>query len=252
MIDDEESCKIITDPYLADTVSVGDYVAYDAGTWETTEAITGGGFGGWTAGQSKSTSLNCLGSVPEIGENPSYNGWRVLSVSGTGEQGVVTLIHAGTPECFLPGPSNSEYTINQQMIDILVNANPNAKYLNTNYAQSTRYFNCTDMSGLWNNACNEVYDDSETYYSSVNDILKLDFMLYYIVNPLQTSCIWTFANGSYSEYGIYYIVQQCYDGGEVADGNYGILGVRPVITLKAGIINKSGEVTKENPFDIKY
>ena len=105
-------------------------MAYDAGTWETTEAITGGGFGGWTAGQSKSTGVNCAGSVPEIGEPKTYNGWRVLSVSGTGAQGVVTLIHAGTT-MFLSQVIRTIRLIRNDSFSM----HPKLKYLNTYYAQ---------------------------------------------------------------------------------------------------------------------
>lgn len=81
--------------YLVDKVAVGDYVAYDAGTWVETVGIpsSNGSFGGYTAGTNKGTSVNST--------NKSYkaptNGWRVFSKTGSGATGVVTLISAGAP-----------------------------------------------------------------------------------------------------------------------------------------------------------
>lgn len=77
--------------YLVDLVSVGDYVAYDAGVWETTVAAptkTGNvadnaKIGGYTKGVNKAD--NTMG----------YKGWQVLTKSGSGENGTVTLICAG-------------------------------------------------------------------------------------------------------------------------------------------------------------
>ena len=74
--------------YLVDMVSIGDYVAYDAGTWENTVATptTNATFGGYTAGTNKGTGISGTAS-----------GWRVLNKSGSGSTGTVTLISAGSP-----------------------------------------------------------------------------------------------------------------------------------------------------------
>ncbi len=77
--------------YLADNAKVGDYVAYDAGTWgeSTSKPKEQGQFGGNAAHTNKGYSVSCLHTT-------TLNGWRVLKNDGK----TVTLVHAGIPECY--------------------------------------------------------------------------------------------------------------------------------------------------------
>ena len=85
---------------FANVVNIGDFVNYDAGTWTNTVAkpTSGYSFGGYTSGNSRNNTVNCSS------ERNLYNGWRVLAV----ENDIVTLIHAGSSECFyLPNATDS-------------------------------------------------------------------------------------------------------------------------------------------------
>ncbi len=79
---------------LYDKVSVGDYVAYDAGVWnETVEKTTYNSFGGYTKGKSKNETVICDNDSISM-----YKGWRVLKKDAATKK--VTIIHAATPECY--------------------------------------------------------------------------------------------------------------------------------------------------------
>ena len=108
---------------IASVVSVGDFVNYDAGTWnqsvDTSKIESSGGtvtwseelptsqgqFGGFTAGQSRNSN-----STPyNTSYAPDYSGWRVWDIDeSTGE---ITLISAGHPETYYHG-TNSSTSIN--------------------------------------------------------------------------------------------------------------------------------------------
>ena len=97
---------------IASVVEVGDFVNYDAGTWnqstDTSKIQSSGGtvtwssnlsksqgqFGGFTNGQSRNSN-----STPySTSYTPDYSGWRVWDIDeSTGE---ITLISAGHPETY--------------------------------------------------------------------------------------------------------------------------------------------------------
>ncbi len=78
--------------FLVDYVSVGDYVALDVGEWDL-EQVDTSTWGGAVAGVNKAISVPSYSN-----ENQSAtSGWRVLTKSGSGVDGVVTLITAGCP-----------------------------------------------------------------------------------------------------------------------------------------------------------
>lgn len=133
--------QTIEPKYLVDMVNVGDYVAYDAGTWETTVATpsssTGNAsFGGYTAGTNKGTSVQ-----------GTSNGWRVLIKSGEGASGTVTLISAGSPT-YAYKDGNSAANMNGLVTALNNFANEN--YLNTTYVSVARNMTKED----YNNANN--------------------------------------------------------------------------------------------------
>lgn len=124
---------------LASKVQVGDFVGYDAGTWNETrgEQKTDGYYWGMKSGTSKQTGVKC---------NPNdlntMNGWRVLSVAN----GKVTLIHAGTPECVY-----HDRTSGNNVINVMISESQ--KYVNSKWSDgytalscSTAGFNCSSSS----------------------------------------------------------------------------------------------------------
>lgn len=181
-----------TEYVLASKVKVGDKVRYDAGNWDKTAAVPTKNeeFGGYTSGQSKNNSVKCW-SKQEPG-TPA-NGWVVLSVSG----GKVTLVHAGTPECYLHA-SNSNNSINK------INARASA-YINSKYAESARILNCGDPG---------VNCTSNATLSSPH----LTNTHYYLPTAKSSSVLW----------GVSY-------KGTVAGYSQRALGIRPVVVLKSDV-----------------
>jgi len=208
----------ITNPaYLVDSVNVGDYVGYDAGTWTSTAgnpAQTHGSFGNYTAGQSKNYG----------GSNVANQGWRVLSKSGSGAGGVVTLVHAGVPEqVYLSSVSSSAVTL----LD-----NRASQYLNTTYATSGRSVKCEDAQVYVPQACvkTDLYD-----YDFVPAVLRGGD--YYWLASTNNSRTWRVtAEGNISNQTDFTIPND--------------FGYRPVIILKAGIFKTGGSGTSTSPYTI--
>ncbi len=135
-VDDLE--KKITDyektvHYLADKVTVGDYVAYDAGTWETSAKLPTkqGDFGGYTQWQSKNASVACGNYTTNL------NGWRVLFKDEKTK--TVTIIHAGQPECYYHGtdPNESQTKLDGRAQDT---------YKDSKYAESAHAMTQTELN----------------------------------------------------------------------------------------------------------
>ncbi len=84
--------------YLADKVHVGDYVAYDAGTWKESanKPTSENEFGGYTINTSKNSSVEWCWSSSR--GSTTLKGWRVLDVNK--DTKIVTIVHAGQPECY--------------------------------------------------------------------------------------------------------------------------------------------------------
>ncbi len=83
--------------YLADKVQIGEYVAYDAGTWgdATGRPTEQEQFGGNAAHTNKGASVEwCWMSNYKT----TLQGWRVLSKDEKTK--TVTIVHAGQPECY--------------------------------------------------------------------------------------------------------------------------------------------------------
>jgi len=213
-----ETRKVTYNPvvyYLVDQVSVGDYVAYKAGTWtQTMEAPTNNAtFGGYTEGEDKGTSviayINGAGGVFKS----DTNGWRVLSKTGSGENGSVTLISAGTPARGYYGSSEVDITEMLLAIDAFSFEN----FINPTYATSARSVNKGDVESLGES--NQLQNINVSYWlaSAVEkDVGETVRRMYYV-----------------SDDGIIY-------GGWVNDA----FGIRPVVILKTGIkTNKTADET---------
>ncbi len=119
--------------YLADQVQIGDYVAYDAGTWGSTVAQPSSSykFGGYKSGQSKNLTVSCSSL------SVTLNGWRVLSIDKSSKK--VTIVHAGHPECYYHGSDSSESKSK---------LNEHANEYKNSYAESGRSINKTDVDAI--------------------------------------------------------------------------------------------------------
>lgn len=120
---------------LSSQVAVGDYVLYDAGSWDSTVKIPteSGKFGGYTAGTNKRTGVVC-----GLSGETAKSGWQVMSVSN----GKVTLIHSGTPECFYYNKSTNATTA---VSTIEARA---SVYKNATYAESARIFTYQEAKAM--------------------------------------------------------------------------------------------------------
>lgn len=121
-----------TTSLLAEKVAVGDYVAYDAGTWSSNANIptTNGNFGGYKLDASKNLSVSACRS----GDNVTASGWRVLSKSGN----TVTIVHAGMPECYYHSATSATTAIST--------LNNRAKEYMNSYAESARMMTYDDAN----------------------------------------------------------------------------------------------------------
>ncbi len=123
----KEKTKVYKYAKLADVVEVGDYVAYDAGDWNsaTDKPKIHGNFGGNAASTNKGMSVACRENLA-----PKLNGWRVLKK----ENDKVYLVHAGVPECYYhgSGTSDSQNKLNERA---------QSTYVDNKYADSAHAMN---------------------------------------------------------------------------------------------------------------
>ncbi len=178
--------------YLVDKVALGDYVAYDAGTWETTvdspSSSTGNAtFGGYTEGQDKGTSVS-----------GSTSGWVVLSKTGSGSTGKVTLISAGSPAYAYYSASSS----NQSSFISSLNNFANNNFVNSDYASSARNAVYSDLSSL--SASSILRTTGEKYWlaDAVNTSIYTGsgFVGNYFWWNYASSLGWYYTGGYYSYY----------------------------------------------------
>ena len=114
--------------------------------------------------------------------------------------------------------------------------------LNTEYLQKT--ISCNDtLDELSNNTCKDSNEDN--YYSllSVIDYLNIGSKDSYLANKE-----YFYLNNQNSENKIWYIDDE--GNGKLSTGN-DIIGIRPVITIKANIDYVSGKGTKDDPYTIE-
>ena len=184
--------------YLVDVVNVGDFISY-----------TGNNGCANCSGQSTS----CYGGYAN-----TYNGWRVISKSGSGSTGTVSIVAAGTTECI-----GSDGGTNGANYNALAN-----KYLNTTYAASARSINCNDALPYSSAACTN-------YTTYVADSMIQPGGFYYFATPYSTST------------SIYWAIVE--SGRFNTNGGY-TFGLRPIINLKSGIIKSGGSGTNASPYSI--
>lgn len=111
--------------YNENAMHIGDYVNYDAGTWEETRTATSYGFGGYTKGQSRNT--NASGSYGGFG---NYSGWRIWDVSA--DKKYLFLVSAGCPEVFNhKGDRNTAYNVEKIFTGSTTESKINTAYPST-------------------------------------------------------------------------------------------------------------------------
>ncbi len=226
----------------------GKYVNYepDESTWEEgklesygvseTEDKTQGKFNIYdkgtssaATGKAKSQSITCRDSSYAN----KYNGWRVLDVSSSG---VITLIHAGTPECYY-----HEYGYSSFSVKILETASTASspgdskawtKYGNATYASSVHYMTNEDY-----NLITKQINKNDNYYILDNDYSNSTCFK----KTESTPCGY---NNDMIDIGSYYwLASDCngtslyYWGADDRSVSYSnsSVGVRPVVVLKSGV-----------------
>ncbi len=152
-----------------------------------------------------------------------YSGWRVFSKSGSGATGIVTLIHAGTPECYRHGEDPDTSITN-------LNNRANSQYVNSTYASSARSIVCGDASPFGGNACS-----GEQTFS--NDLIVTG-VKYWFATKSSTSAITGLKAVSAD--------------GETSNAYYKTTtnGFRPIVTLKAGVQKTGGSGTSSSAYNI--
>jgi len=208
----------ITNPYLVDVVKVGDFINYDAGNWSATAALptTGGSFGGYTSGTSKNSSVSCSSYFDN-----QYSGWRVLSKSGSGVSGTVTLVHAGTPECYCSGTNAADGVVK-------LNARASSQYINTTYANSARSITCSDLKPFDSDVCTD-------FLMAIPHDLIMTQTPYLLAQTSNSELMWGISADGFPANSMM---------GDIA------IGIRPVVILKAKVQKIGGTGGQTTPYQI--
>ncbi len=205
---------------LSEKVKVGDYVAYDAGTWDTTKAVgTDNGFGGYIAGRNRGYTSYAYNLT--YGQYLNMNGWIVLKV----EHESVYLIHAGIPEQF---NFNITETCSgcENVYSSKLKSRAASLYLNKSVAESTFIPSADDLSIINSGpAALPGFSFVTSTYSASHS------------NGGSSSCpgqgyMW-YCSGTYSN-----------DSLSTASTKSGTLGYRPGVILKS-TVKSSGKVKDE-------
>ena len=197
---------------LSKVVTVGDFVNYDAGNWDTSAEIpkTQGTFGGYTAGTSKSKGVLCF----DFRLTPK-DGWVVLSNSN----GVVKITTRGIPECYYHGVG-----VDGNISISLIN-NEAKKFMNSECASSVSIMNYEEANTIYNN-----HETSDGYQRIIYENLLFAGDYYYLSTKGNE-------NGKKLEtvrfdFGSKYVISE--------RSGYAH-GIRPVVTLKNNIYT-TGEI----------
>ena len=198
-VDDlEEKAKVYKYAYLADVVKEGDFVNYNAGTWDKTlgKPTEQGQFGGYKANTSKNTSVACYKDALS-----KYQGRRVLETNTSTK--TVTIIHAGQPECYYHSIKEDSYP--SESIRLL---NERANQYKNSYAISARSITKEDVEKLA--GTNDLRQTNTLYWlaNESNEYASDNRLLY--LNPTGNTVI--------------------LPHGELA------FGIRPIIVLKSSVL----------------
>ena len=251
---------LITELALDGTLKVGDYIEYDAGTWEEGDlekirnsdgspTVTGskiltsvqGEFGGFEIGDSRNSN-----STHYLSEHtPRTEGWRVWNIDeNTGE---VTIIHAGYPETLFCTYHESEASIKiLRKRDCSMYENSYAKGNSAHFLigwEAAEWYtkNClTDeerTSGLvyeLESYDEDVDDDGETGESNFNEKTFALVEDNPVIEVLEIGSDYWLASAK-SRTSLFGINP---DHRSVRDFAYYCCGVRPLVTLKTNILLK--------------
>ena len=173
-------------------------------------------------GKVKSQSITCYSrSYPN-----KYNGWRVLDVSSSGQ---ITLIHAGTPECYYHdnyGDASDSGRLLRYVStpSSLGTSKAWSKYGNTTIAESVHYMDEPDWETLTTNMATKktlsnCYDERSTVACGKGNSM-VDIGSYYW---MALGISGTFLYNWDSNYQF------------VSNWKYNSLGVRPVVVLNSEV-----------------
>ena len=213
----------------------GDFVDYKAGNWTQAEITAMGSlysgealptstnkymFGGFKAGGSKDASITPYSTYAN-----TYSGWRVLSV----EDGVVKIIHAGTPEGYYhPSETNGAYK---------------SEYILRGRKNASDTSNITDgvtprSWAMYENNLAEPNSAHAMTYAEANAIEK--------TNDLRKTGSYYWLASATDRSNLYFVVY----GASFNGRNNFCFGVRPVITLKSEVQVVDGEGTSAVPYEL--
>jgi len=194
----EKIIEDIPNSLLIEKAKIGDYVDYDAGTWDQdriiptrNEAFT---LGGYNNGASRNKGITC-------NDKETLDGWRIIDIGD--EQ--ITLISAGVVECYYLGYSSSGVS---NSLEVLKQGQYN-DYVSEEYAVS--------MSYLTKDMVDKYMKEDVSYKTISDDLIKIgeEYFLASGVTP----------------YSLWYVSENGY----VANYHVGLKGVRVVVALKEEI-----------------
>lgn len=197
---------------LSEKVKVGDYVAYDSGTWEEDKIIPNSStqftFGGYTKDSNRSDGVSCDYDM----DSP---GWRVFRI----EDGVVTLIQAGLSMCYYHGYGANT---NDRSVKILSGQDENMQF---DYFIDERFADSATV--LSKEEIDKFYEEDSSYKKITNDLIRVGAP-YWLASK----------SGSYY---MWYVTE----GGTVATDHVGMYGVRMIVTLKQDVKTEGQNDKKE-------
>ena len=232
---------------IAEAVSVGDFVNYDAGTWieadfnkitsspgsptvnkSSSKPTSQGQFGGFTNGQSRNSN-----STPyNTSYTPDYSGWRVWDIDeNTGE---ITLISAGHSETYYHGGGGNA----QASINILKNRD--CSMYENQYAKSGSAHILTGQEVVewYNKQFNTNYTLIDNNYSDST---------FYWETFTTAEPISVLENGSYFWLASLFDTNHLYgigpDSRRVSNYYNGARGVRVLVSLESDVQVKEGTAT---------
>ena len=231
---------------IARVDSNGNIKAVKAGTVTiTAEAVDGGGASASciiTVKPKPKPKPKYLADVAKDGEYVNYkspNGykqWRVMSKTKTGENGIVTIISAGSPERI-----TFKYPTEQQYISGLQAACN--KYISTQYATSARNAGTTADGKKNSKYKDEINMLKKKGLSSIGTEYWIGFWeemeLGLCEEGKDRHGYYVNTSGDSAYYRYSGDVNQTYTS-----------GIRPIITLKDKVVVIGGEGTKESPYEI--
>lgn len=224
-----------------ENIKVGDYIAYDAGSWSKEEledtlvekrGYIQGQFSLYMREEGDSKNNSIVEGCYKDDNKTDFSGWRVINI----DDEKISLIHAGIPICYYHCLTNDHSHQNESLR--LLNEYANEHFVNKEYAISARSAVCGDFfqgedcvygnKGLTKEYLrSEIFDDKTMYAIGDN---------YWLANASNVYRLWDWNN----------------DYNSFSNHDTHPYGLRPVVTLKENVVlDGTGNGTKENPYGIK-